>query len=86
MLRMLQPPELARAMGFGEDLILEKGPRRDKIMILGNGVCPPVIATVVSALIQHDRIEALKSACSTELPVAPYTQVPTTGISSQRVV
>ena len=51
MLRMLQPPELARAMGFGEDLILERGTRRDKIMILGNGVCPPVMGTVVRTLV-----------------------------------
>ena len=86
MLRMLQPPELARAMGFGENLILEKGTRRDKIMILGNGVCPPVMTTVVSALIQHGRVEALKSACSTKLSAAAHAQVPTTGISSQRVV
>ena len=83
---MLQLPELARAMGFGEYLILEKGTPRGKVMIPGNGVRPPVMSTVVSALMQHDRIEALKSACSKELPAAPYTQVPTTGISSQRVV
>ncbi len=51
MLRMLQAPELARAMGFGEDLILERGTRRDKIMILGNGVCPPVMGTVVRTLV-----------------------------------
>ena len=75
-----------RAMGFGEDHILEMGTRRDKVVIPGNGVCPPVMSTVVSALMQYDRIEALKSACSRELPAAPYTQVPTTGISSQRVV
>ena len=52
-LRMLQTPELARAMGFGDDLILERGTRRDKIMILGNGVCPPVMNAVVRTLIDH---------------------------------
>ena len=50
-LRMLQAPELARAMGFGDDLVLERGTRRDRIMILGNGVCPPVMQTVVKTLV-----------------------------------
>ncbi len=54
-LRMLQVPELARAMGFGGDLILEKGTRRDRIMILGNGVCPPVMETVVRVLVNGER-------------------------------
>ena len=48
MLRMLQVPELVRAMG--DDLILTRGTRREKIMMLGNGVCPPVMAAVVTAL------------------------------------
>ena len=50
MLRMLQPPELVRAMGFGNDLVLTRGTRRDKIMILGNGVCPPVMSVLVRTL------------------------------------
>ena len=52
-LRMLQAPELARAMGFGDHLILERGNRRNRIMILGNGVCPPVMGTVVKTLVGH---------------------------------
>lgn len=54
-LRMLQVPELARAMGFGDDLVLDRGSRRDRIMLLGNGVCPPVMKAVVNALIQQQR-------------------------------
>lgn len=50
-LRMLQPTELARAMGFGNDLVLHRGTRRDKIRILGNGVCPPVMKRVVRGLV-----------------------------------
>ena len=50
MLRMLQAPELARAMGFRDDLILRHGSRRDRIMLLGNGVCPPVMEAVVRAV------------------------------------
>jgi DNA (cytosine-5)-methyltransferase 1 len=51
MLRMLQVPELARAMGFKDDLILNRGSRRERIMLLGNGVCPPVMEAVVTALV-----------------------------------
>ena len=49
-LRMLQVPELVRAMGFGDDLKLEKGTRRDRVRILGNGVCPPVMESIVKTL------------------------------------
>ena len=50
-LRMLQVPELRRAMGFGEDFRLDRGTRRERIKILGNGVCPPVMDAAVRALI-----------------------------------
>lgn len=50
-LRMLQVPELARAMGFKDDLILSRGSRRDRIMLLGNAVCPPVMEAVITALV-----------------------------------
>lgn len=59
MLRMLQVPELARAMGFSNDLILKQGTRRDKIKLLGNGVCPPVMAAAIKALIDHSLPEAV---------------------------
>ena len=49
-LRMLQVLELHRAMGFGEDFRLERGVRRERIKILGNGVCPPVMKAAVRAL------------------------------------
>lgn len=50
MLRMLQVPELRRAMGFDGGFRLEHGSRRDKIRLLGNGVCPPVMQALVTAL------------------------------------
>jgi DNA (cytosine-5)-methyltransferase 1 len=54
-LRMLQVPELKRAMGLDEKFRLEHGTRREKIMLLGNGVCPPVMQNIVSALTgMHD--------------------------------
>lgn len=50
-MRMLQVPELKRAMGFADEYKFEIGNRRDKIRLLGNGVCPPVMQSVVSALV-----------------------------------
>ena len=49
-LRMLQVPELKRAMGFDKDFTLPIGTRRDRIRLLGNGVCPPVMKAVVESL------------------------------------
>lgn len=51
MMRMLQVPELMRAMGLGEEFELPVGTRRDKVRLLGNGVCPPVMAAVVRSLV-----------------------------------
>ena len=51
MLRMLQVDELMSAMGFGNEYNLEGiGQRRDRIRLLGNGVAPPVMRAIVSAL------------------------------------
>ena len=49
-MRMLQVDELQRAMGFGGDYVLSQGSRRDKIKLLGNGVCPPVMHHIVTTL------------------------------------
>lgn len=54
-LRMLQVPELRRAMGFDENYRMERGSRRDRIKILGNGVCPPVMQSIVEALVASSR-------------------------------
>lgn len=51
MLRMLQVPELTRAMGFRNELVLRRGTRNDQVMLLGNGVCPPVMEAVVRTLV-----------------------------------
>ena len=50
-LRMLQVPELRRAMGLADDFKLPLGTRRDRIRLLGNGVCPPVMEAVVRSLV-----------------------------------
>lgn len=49
-MRMLQVPELKRAMGFDGDFEFAEGTRRDRIRLLGNGVCPPVMEKVVRSL------------------------------------
>jgi DNA (cytosine-5)-methyltransferase 1 len=51
-MRMLQVPELKRAMGFADDFSFPVGTRRDQVRLLGNGVCPPVMAEVLRALTQ----------------------------------
>ena len=50
-IRMLQVPELKRAMGFSDDFKLPVGTRRDRIRLLGNGVCPPVMEAVVRSMV-----------------------------------
>jgi DNA (cytosine-5)-methyltransferase 1 len=49
-MRMLQVSELKRAMGLAEEFLLSSGTRRDKVRLLGNGVCPPVMTAVVTML------------------------------------
>jgi DNA (cytosine-5)-methyltransferase 1 len=50
MMRMLQVPELKAAMGFPPEFILNRGTRRDKIHMLGNAVCPPLITFILKKL------------------------------------
>jgi DNA (cytosine-5)-methyltransferase 1 len=50
MLRMLQVDELRRAMGFPATFRFDHGTRRDQIKMIGNGVCPPVMAAVIEEL------------------------------------
>ncbi|RMD63655.1 DNA cytosine methyltransferase [Candidatus Parcubacteria bacterium] len=50
LMRMLQPPELQKAMGFPPQFRLERGNRRQKIHLLGNAVCPPVMQAIVETL------------------------------------
>lgn len=50
-MRMLQPDELKLAMGYGSDFRFASGLiRRDKIKLMGNGVCPPVMEAIVRSL------------------------------------
>lgn len=49
MMRMLQPPELLRAMGAGTHL-LPYGTRRDMVKLCGNGVCATAMKAVFTEI------------------------------------
>ena len=72
MLRMLQIPELKRAMGLDTSFMLEHGTRRDQIRLLGNGVCPPVMEAIVRSLTDRARVRSTKR---------PITSVADGGVS-----
>ncbi len=52
MMRMLQPEELKLAMGYDRQFKLDLPhlSRRDRIKLMGNGVCPPVMEHIVRTL------------------------------------
>ncbi len=50
-MRMLQVPELQKAMGFPDTFKLRNGSRRERIKLLGNAVCPPVMEAAVRTLV-----------------------------------
>jgi len=57
MLRMLQPPELLKAMGAGANHKLPTGSRRDKVKLCGNGVCSPVMEIIfrkINRIVQNE--------------------------------
>ncbi len=49
-MRMLQPTELAAAMGFPVAHQLPAASRREKIKLIGNAVCPRVMAAIIKTL------------------------------------
>ncbi len=51
-MRMLQPLELSAAMGFPKDYLWPETARRNKIKMIGNAVCPPVMQAIVSQLLK----------------------------------
>jgi DNA (cytosine-5)-methyltransferase 1 len=53
-MRMLQVPELTRAMGVPNWYQLPVGSRRDKVQLLGNGVCSPVMSHIIMSLNQNE--------------------------------
>jgi DNA (cytosine-5)-methyltransferase 1 len=53
LMRMLQVPELQSAMGMN-DMQFEHGTRRERIKMIGNAVCPPVMEQVIKTLISTE--------------------------------
>jgi DNA (cytosine-5)-methyltransferase 1 len=49
-MRMLQVPELQAAMGMPRAMKFELGTRRERVKLIGNAVCPPVMKCVIKAL------------------------------------
>ncbi len=49
-MRMLQPEELKAAMGWPREFKIEHGTRRERIKLIGNAVCPPVMTVIVKSL------------------------------------
>jgi DNA (cytosine-5)-methyltransferase 1 len=47
---MLQPEELKAAMGWPKKCKIKQGSRRDKIKMIGNAVCPPVMKSIIMNL------------------------------------
>ncbi|MEB2653279.1 DNA cytosine methyltransferase [Pseudomonas siliginis] len=50
MMRMLQPEELRRAMGFPDSYEFPSVTRREKVKLMGNAVCSPVMEAIVRSL------------------------------------
>jgi DNA (cytosine-5)-methyltransferase 1 len=50
-MRMLQPPELKAAMGWPQKYKINYGTKRDKVKMIGNAVCSPVMKAIVKSLI-----------------------------------
>jgi len=50
-MRMLQVPELQAAMGMPKEMKFETGSRRERIKMIGNAVCPPVMKGVIESLL-----------------------------------
>ena len=71
-MRMLQVPELKKAMGFPENFKLKHGTRRDQIHLMGNAVCPPVMRAIVTALTK--RVGQNVDQLSTSKDLSEYSE------------
>jgi DNA (cytosine-5)-methyltransferase 1 len=65
---MLQVPELKEAMGLPAEFRLNYGTRRERIKLLGNAVCPPVMKSIVEALVRQT---TTKENGDTQPPASP---------------
>lgn len=56
MMRMLQPDELRKAMGFPEKYNFPNVTRREKVKLMGNAVCSPVMEAIVASLLESEKL------------------------------
>lgn len=49
-MRMLQPSEIRRAMGFPDNYVFPDVTRRERVKLMGNAVCSPVMTAIVRSL------------------------------------
>lgn len=75
-MRMLQPSEIRRAMGFPESYTFPDVTRRERVKLLGNAVCSPVMTAIVRSLrkpfVNHEiasRPAVERAWCSDVLPL-----------------
>jgi DNA (cytosine-5)-methyltransferase 1 len=54
-------------MGFPDTFILDRGSRRDRIRMIGNAVCPPVMKEVIEALLDTAGARQMVSRRSIQL-------------------
>lgn len=61
-MRMLQPDELRKAMGFPDNYIFPDVTRREKVKLMGNAVCSPVMEAIVEGILSRRSLTSLKKA------------------------
>lgn len=69
-MRMLQVPELKRAMGIPMSFHLGDGSRRERIHLIGNAVCPPVMRAIVRS-VAATRKNSLSTAAMSHIARRP---------------
>jgi DNA (cytosine-5)-methyltransferase 1 len=57
MMRMLQPDELRKAMGFPDYYSFPSVTRREKVKLMGNAVCSPVMEAIVKGLLSKKNVK-----------------------------
>ncbi|MFL6876694.1 DNA cytosine methyltransferase [Pseudomonas marginalis] len=56
LMRMLQPDELRKAMGFPEKYNFPNVTRREKVKLMGNAVCSPVMEAIIASLLESEKL------------------------------
>jgi DNA (cytosine-5)-methyltransferase 1 len=58
MMRMLQPDELRKAMGFPDLYEFPEVTRRERVKLMGNAVCSPVMESIVQSLLRQKTVSS----------------------------